>query len=264
MCGRYVVISKITEIEERFGVHANGPWGPNFNIGPGTLAPVITNDKPKQLQFFQFGLTPFWARKKMYFFNARAEGDHNKENDPNYTGSLGIIKKPAFRKPIRSQRCLVVADCFIEGTTSEKLDSPFVVHLAPGRRPFAIAGLWDEWLDKATGEIVHSFAIITTTPNKLLQKLPHHRSPVILSQRDEQKWLDTDRPLSDITALLKPYTEEGMNAYPISAESKNPRNNNKNLLSPVGPPVLSEKKVQIEQEMVLEGMGFTRSRSRRL
>jgi putative SOS response-associated peptidase YedK len=263
MCGRYVVISKITEIEERFGVQAMGPWLPNYNIGPGTLAPVITNDKPKELQFFQFGLTPFWAKKRMYFFNARAEGDHNKENDPNYKGSLGIIKKPAFRKPIRSQRCLVVADCFIEGTTEEKLDKPFVVHLAKGKRPFAIAGIWDEWLDKETGELIHSFAIITTTPNKLLQKLPHHRSPVILQQRDEQKWLDDGKSLSDITSLLKPYNEGDMNAYPISVDTKNPRNNNLDLLKPIGPPVFSEKKLKLEQELVLEGMGFTRSRSRR-
>jgi len=263
MCGRYVVISKITEIEERFGVQSKGPWMPNYNIGPGTAAPVITNDRQKELQFFQFGLTPFWAKKRMYFFNARSEGDHNKQNDPNYKGSLGIIKKPAFRKPVRSQRCLVVADCFIEGTTKEKLDKPYVVHLAKGKRPFALAGIWDEWLDKETGVVVNSFAIITTTPNNLLQKLPHHRSPVILSKKDESKWLDNSKPLTEITELLRPYEGADMNAYPISKDIKNPRNNNKDLLQPIGPPVLAEKKLKIEQELVLEGMGFTRSRSRR-
>lgn len=262
MCGRYVVISKISEIEDRFGVQATGPWMPNYNIGPGTSAPVITNDKPKELQFFQFGLTPFWAKKRMYLFNARAEGDHNKENNPEYRGSLGIIKKPAFRKPIRSKRCLVIADCFIEGTSKEKLDRPFVVHLAKGKRPFALAGIWDEWLDKDSGEIVLSFAIITTTPNKLLQKLPHHRSPVILPRNAEQKWLDSSISLSDVKDLLKPYREGDMNAYPISTEIKNPRNNNADLLKPTGPAVLSDKKLQIEQELVLEGMGYTRSRSR--
>ncbi len=263
MCGRYVVISKISEIEAQFGVHAIGPYNPNYNIGPGSMAPVITNEDPDKLQFFQFGMTPFWAKKKLYFFNARAEGDHNKDNDPNFTGAMGIISKPAFRKAIRSQRCLVIADCFIEGTTDEKLDKPFVVHLNEGRRPFAFAGIWDEWVDKETGEILHSFAIITTTPNSLLQKLPHHRSPVILSRADEKRWLDNSLSLSEITEMLHPLPSEEMNAYPISTDIKNPRNNNRDLLKPIGPAVASTKKLVVDQEIVLEGMGFSRARSRK-
>ena len=263
MCGRYVVISKITEIEERFGVEATGLFAPHYNIGPGSLAPVITDAAPGKLQFFQFGMTPFWARKKLYFFNARSEGDHNKSDDPGYTGAMGIISKPAFRKPIRSQRCLVVADCFIEGTTKEKLDKPFVVHLSKGRRPFAFAGIWDEWVNKDTGEIVHSFAIITTTPNALLQKLPHHRSPVILRPEDEKIWLNPDTPLAEITGLLRPYPSEEMNAYPISTEIKNPRHDYMELLKPVGEPVATETRLRLDQELVLEGMGFSRARTRK-
>lgn len=263
MCGRYVVISKITEIEERFGVRAMGPYHPNFNIGPGKTTPVITNEDPDKLQFFTFGMTPFWAAKQMYFFNARAEGDHNKSNDPHYAGAKGIISKPSFRKPIRSRRCLVIADCFIEGTTSEKLDKPFLVHLTKGMRPFAIAGIWDEWVNKETGEILHSFAIITTTPNSLLQKLPHHRSPVILHREDEKKWLDTTLALAEVTALLEPFPAEKMNAYPISTEIKNPRNNYRDLLKPTGPAVETTNRLDIEQEIVLEGMGFSRARQRK-
>jgi len=262
MCGRYVVISKISEIEERFGVKAAGEFVPSYNLGPGSMAPVITDKEPKKLSFFQFGLTPFWAKKRMYFFNARAEGDHNKENDPSYSGAKGIISKPAFRRPIRSQRCLVVADAFIEGTTKEKLDKPFLVHLEKGRRPFALAGIWDEWVDKSSGEVVNSFSIITTTPTKLLQKLPHHRSPVILNRNDESRWIDPNADLRDITQLLHPY-DGFMNAYPISKDIKNPRNNNRELLQPTGAGILKEKKLVLEQELVLEGMGFSRARQRR-
>ena len=50
----------------------------------------------------------------MYLFNARAEGDHNKENNENYSGAKGIITKPSFRKPIRSQRCLVLLMPFMK------------------------------------------------------------------------------------------------------------------------------------------------------
>jgi len=262
MCGRYVVISKISEIEIQFGVNALGPYNPNFNIGPGSLAPVITDKDPDKLQFFHFGMTPFWAKKKLYFFNARAEGDHNKENDPDYHGAMGIISKPSFRKAIRSQRCLVIADAFIEGTTEKKLDKPFLVHLSKGRRPFAFAGIWDEWVNKETGEIYQSFAIITTTPNTLLQMLPHHRSPVILTREKERDWLDPNLPLSEVTAMLQPYEEGDMNAYPISTSIKNPRHNSLELLKPAGPSVATRKELKVEQEIVLEGMGFSRARSR--
>ncbi len=199
----------------------------------------------------------------MFLFNARAEGDHNKSNDPKYTGAAGIITKPSFRKPIRSQRCLVVADCFIEGTTKDKLDKPFVVHLAKGKRPFAFAGIWDEWVNQSTGEIVQSFAIITTTPNELLQSLPHHRSPVILNQKDEQKWLDSSLSLAEVTELLRPYSGTDMNAYPISTRIKNPRENDIDLLKPIGPSVSPKKSLVVEQEVLLEGMGFSRARQRK-
>lgn len=262
MCGRYVVISKISEIEERFNVQAQGNFVQSYSIGPGSMAPVITDAEPKKLQFFQFGLTPFWAKKRMYFFNARAEGDHNKANDPNYSGAKGIISKPAFRKSIRSKRCLVVADAFIEGTTKEKLDKPFLVHLEKDRRPFAFAGIWDEWVDKSSGEVVHSFAIITTTPTALLQKLPHHRSPVILQRNEEARWMNPDADLMDITSLLSPYRGY-MNAYPISTEIKNPRNNRRELIKPIGSAINADSKMKLEQDLVLEGMGFTRSRQRK-
>jgi len=41
----------------------------NYNISPGQFAPVITNDKPHEIQLFKFGLTPFWAKSEMNLFN---------------------------------------------------------------------------------------------------------------------------------------------------------------------------------------------------
>lgn len=262
MCGRYVVISKISEIEERFGVQAAVSFDARYNIGPGSMAPVIADDDPKKLQLFQFGLTPFWAKKRMYFFNARAEGDHNKENDPGYTGAKGIISKPSFRKSIRERRCLVVADAFIEGTTKEKLDKPFLVHLPKGKRPFAFAGIWDEWADPETGEVVRSFAVITAAATPLLQKLPHHRSPVILTPALERRWLESSTPLGDITSMLQPYAGK-MNAYPISPDIKNPRRDGAELLKPVGPAVARDSSLQVDRDIELRGMGFSRARERK-
>ena len=256
MCGRYVEVQKVEVIEKRFNVKAplEFPFEGSFNIGPGKLAPVITNDKPGQLQLFRFGMTPSWAKKPMYLFNARSEGDKNKENDPQYTGSNEIFKKPAFRKPIRSQRCLVPADAFIEGTTKEKLSKPFVVYLKERERPFAFAGIWDTWVYKETGEIINSFAIITTTPNSLLQKLPHHRSPVILDRDDEKYWLDTELPLGDTLSLLRHYPSDAMNAYPIDPAIKNPRSDGRELIEPIGERLTPEYEAKFWIDLELQGM----------
>lgn len=259
MCGRYVLVDKLEAYEQRFNA-VTGKLSvhimlPNYNVVPGALAPVITNDKPGEIQFFRFGLTPFWAKKPMYLINARAEGDHNADDDPAYHGAKGIISKPSFRKPIRSQRCLVIADYFIEGPKKEKLDKPYLVYLR--RRPFAMAGIWDQWANPETGEIIHSFAIITTTPNRLLREIQHHRSPVILHEGDEKRWLNSET-LSDITALLEPYDGDDMNAYPISPRIKNPRSNEISLLEPVGEPVEKDVEFKVLRELKLQGMGHTR------
>lgn len=260
MCGRYVLIQKVEVIEKRFNVEAPEDFGykPSYNIAPGSYAPVITNENQRQLQLFRFGMTPFWSKKPLLLINARAEGDHNPEDDPDYSGAKGIITKPSFRKPIRSQRCLVIADCFIEGTTREKLSKPFAVYLMEGERPFAFAGIWDTWADPETGEIIRSFAIITTVANELLRKIPHHRSPVILPRSLEQHWLNNDIPLSDVTGMLRPYPAEMMNAYPIDPAIKNPRANGPNLLKPVGQRLVPEFDVRRSQDINLQGMGMNK------
>jgi putative SOS response-associated peptidase YedK len=250
MCGRYVVVQKWEELEKAFNAVSlaiTEPYVANYNTAPGSYAPVIIlKDGKTSLVNMQFGMTPFWAKKKMYLFNARAEGDANENDDINYTGGKGIISKPAFRKPIREQRCLVIANAFMEGPKIEKLSKPFLCFLR-NRESFCMAGVYDTYVDQQTGEITQSFAIITTVANGLMQKIGHHRCPVILEQADEMQWLQSTN-LAEVTALLKPYPESLMNAYPIDAAIKNQKNNGPEFLKPIGSTVLKET----EQVMVSE------------
>lgn len=55
------------------------------------------------------------------------------------------------------------------------------------------------------GEIVSSFAIITTAPTDISQKIGHHRSPVILNMEEETDWLHHQTPLGEATSLLHSY-----------------------------------------------------------
>ena len=235
---------------------------PNANVSHGEYAPVITNDDPGTLQLQQFGFTPRWAKKQFYMINARSEGDHNPDNDPRYTGAMGILQKPMFRQSIRDRRCLIIADAIIEGPRQEKLTKPYLVYARNGIRPFALAGIWDEWVNPSTGEITRSFAILTTVSNRLMERIGHHRSPVMLHEKDEQTWINSDAELQDITALLRPYPEHFLNAYPISPAIRDPRANGSDLLQPIGQRVHPEHDYSIHQDMELFGMGDAKASRR--
>ena len=266
MCGRYVTLSSVQSIEKRFQVEAAPDvpdrLQPNANVSHGEYAPVITNDAPGTLQLQQFGFTPRWAKKQFYMINARSEGDHNSENDPRYTGAMGILQKPMFRQSIRDRRCLIIADAIIEGPRQEKLTKPYLVYARNGIRPFALAGIWDEWVNPSTGEIIRSFAILTTVSNRLMERIGHHRSPVMLHEKDEQTWINSDAELQDITALLRPYPGHFLNAYPISPAIRDPRANGSDLLQPIGQRVHPEHDYSIHQDMELFGMGDAKASRR--
>ena len=131
-----------------------------------------------------------------------------------------------------------MANAFFEGPQKEKLSKPFLCYLRE-RESFCMAGIYDTWINKETGEVTQSFAIITTVSNALMQQIGHHRSPVILHKDDQQKWLNT-ADLAEVTALLKPYPAELMNAYPVSDSIKNQANNHPDFLQPTGNRLLTE------------------------
>ncbi len=266
MCGRYTTISRIEVVEERFGAKVEKPglYMPNPNVSPSERAPVITNQRPNIIQFFRFGLSPFWAKKRMYLINARLEGDHNLDNNPTYRGAPGILQKPAFRKPIRSQRCLVLADGFIEGPEKEKLSKPYYVHLRGEKKLFAMAGIWDHWTDPSTGEIVYSFAILTTVANALMQRIGHHRSPIILKPEWERAWLNNGLDLNEVLDALNPYPESELNAWPISADIKKPGFKDVQVLNPIGDPVYRDVQFRVFEDLKLQGMGHTSARIRKM
>lgn len=267
MCGRYVTVSSVQAIEKRFNVHVPESVGnamqPNANVSHGEAAPVIASDAPEEVQRFQFGFTPRWAKKQFYTINARSEGDHNSANDPRYTGAMGILHKPMFRQSIRDRRCLILADAFIEGPEREKLTKPFLVYPRNGERPMALAGIWDEWVDPISGECVRSFAILTTVANSLMNAIGHHRSPVVLDPESERAWVDLETPLADITAMMRPCPNGRLNAYPISPEIRDPRANGSHLLQPIGERVHPEWSYMLHEEIECFGMGESRAKSRR-
>lgn len=259
MCSRYILSTTLDAIETKFGLPPQTiSVEPSYNIAPGFYMPVITNDKPHEIQFFKFGLTPFWAKSKMNLVNARAEGDSNPDDNPTFRGAAGIIQKKAFRKPIRSQRCIVIASAFIDIPVDVSLSKPHLVYLRNHQNPFAMAGIWDTWLNPETGFPENSFSIITTTANSLLRQIGNRRMPVILTDSEVKKWINSGTELLRITAMLRHFDSKLMNAYPIDPKIINPLENDKQLIQPTGPRLLTEEKRVAFQ--IPRGSGYHQAR----
>jgi putative SOS response-associated peptidase YedK len=104
-------------------------------------------------------------------------------------------------------------------------------------KPFAFAGLWETW-KSPEDELVQSATIITTSPNPLIAPI-HNRMPAIVEPRAYERWLDpaeqSPEQLAELTALLKPYPANEMEAWPISTEVNNVRNDSPDLIRPATP-----------------------------
>jgi putative SOS response-associated peptidase YedK len=224
-------IKRIQSRQPRVELPEQEEYVANYFIRPGDSTWVITGENPKLMQRFRFGLEGFCTVQPFL----RAEGKRNSNDDPHYRGSNAIFLQPGMNRLIRSRRCLILADAFITG----KPESPYLVYLLNKKRPFCFAGLWNHTIAEETGADVFSFAIITTVSNPFISSLGAVLMPVILEPNDELCWLKLSSQLSDILHLLGPYSENQMNAYPISPVTVDLRND-KSVIQPKGKTLFDE------------------------
>jgi putative SOS response-associated peptidase YedK len=220
MCGRYVLTADGTQLQLAFDLNAAPePHAPRFNIAPSQPIAVITNDSPKDLTYFKWGLVPSWAKdpnmgSKM--INARAET---------------AAEKPAFRAAFKRRRCLIPADGFFEWQKREGGKVPMFIHL-DDYSLFAFAGLWEVWYSSDGGEL-RTATILTTEPNELMSSI-HNRMPVILERKDYEQWLAPgDQKASDLMPLMKPFDTRRMAAHPVSTYVNSPGNDSPETIEPI-------------------------------
>jgi len=227
MCGRFALAADRADLQDAFPEFALlEQLAPRYNIAPTQPVLVIPNDGTGKADFFVWGLIPSWAKDPSIgtrLINARAET---------------LAEKPSFRAAYRYRRCLILADGFFEwqapttivSQAGSKVKIPHYIRLKSGR-PFAFAGLWEDW-HAPDGSQVKSAAIITTQPNELMARL-HNRMPVILPPDAYAHWLEPEpRQPADLQRLLVPYPAEAMSAYPVSTLVNSPANDRPECLAP--------------------------------
>lgn len=221
MCGRVGFFDDVTwtrAVIKHFGDVSNkiGTLKPHYNIAPSQLLATLLNNG--EYTYTHFGLIPHWMKeKKAVSINARAET---------------LTEKPSFRNPYKSKRCLIPVNGFFEWKKEGKNKIPYWIH-SNEEDFFALAGLWEQWHDKETGEIITSSAIITTDPNETMRPI-HDRMPVILKEDDWTLWLDKEvKEASVLNPLLKPFDPKLMEAYEVSTYVNIPIHDDPKVISPV-------------------------------
>lgn len=223
MCGRFTLTADPNQLRQAF------PWlnipeerlTPRYNVAPTQPIAVVANDGKHQLDYYVWGLIPFWAKDPSIgsrMINARAET---------------IAEKASFRTPFRRRRCLVLADGFYEWKSEprSKTKTPMYIKMK-NSSPFAFAGLWENW-NSPDGSNILSCTIITTRPNEMLLPI-HNRMPVILPEKAYSLWLDPGEPdQSQLQSLLEPYPEQEMAAFPVSRLVNNPANDSADCILPI-------------------------------
>jgi putative SOS response-associated peptidase YedK len=221
MCGRYASYLPPDAIAALFRTVNPLPNAkPTWNLAPTQDALVVRlhpKSGERQLDLLNWGFLPYWTKDPAHArrpINARGES---------------IERSSLFRDSFARRRALIPAADFYEWQPipGQKQKQPFAVARQDGKS-MALAGLWDGWRAPG-GEIIRSFAIITTAANKLLAAV-HDRMPVVIEEADWPAWLGEIE--ANPKALLRPSSEDIMRLWPVGNAVNSVRNDGPELLVP--------------------------------
>lgn len=215
MCTRYISPEQ-AEIESAWhiGRHNQVRWA--NELFPRALGPFLRRGRSNtdlDLVVGTWGLIPSWSKTptlKYATVNCRSEE---------------AARKPTFRDAWRSgQRCIIPALSFDEPCWETGKNVWWRFRRIDGQQ-WGLAGLWNAWTDKATGEVIESYTMLTVNADdhplmsrmhKPAPNLPSDqqdkRSVVAIEQSDIKQWLLGN--INDAKELLSPPSIGLINAGP--------------------------------------------------
>lgn len=150
-------------------------------IVPQRNAPILRRGSDGvAVSAMRFALLPSWSKESKVKFathNARLET---------------IEEKPTWRTVFVKRHCLVPMTDFIEPIYDGEYAGNMVSFSEKAGALIFAAGVWDEWVNKETGEVIQSFSIITHEPPPFVAGIGHDRCPVFLGQEAAQEWLSNE------------------------------------------------------------------------
>ena len=219
MCTRYITPEAL-DIERAWHVGARNPPGWARNMFPRSMGPFIRAARDatapeRELIVGQWGLIPWFAKAaKLPYSTVNARFEE-------------LSAKASYRDPWKhGKRCIIPAASFDEPCWETGRNVWWRFRRADGR-PWAIAGLWNTWTDKATGEMVESYTMLTINADahplmsrmhkpdpKLGPDQQGKRSLVLLGAEDVDAWLYA--PVEEATRLVRLMPAEDFSAAPLA------------------------------------------------
>jgi putative SOS response-associated peptidase YedK len=191
MCSHYESPTP-SQLAEAFGVESD-PQG-RLDLWPGYTGPFLRGDMAPlkndgaglefELLSGSFGLIPSWSKDRKISkrtYNARSET---------------VADKPSFRNAWRrAQHCIIPAAAIYEPDwRSGKAVATRIARADGGL--MGIAGLWEAWREPGTGEVVHSYTMLTVNADSHDLMRNYHRPGdekrmvVILPRGLYREWLN--------------------------------------------------------------------------
>lgn len=233
MCGRYALSANAQDISLEFGTDGKPEafLPSDWNISPTKKIYFVKGMDSaglnRRIEIGSWGLVPSWSKdssRAASAINARVES---------------VSEKPSFRSAFKSRRCLIPANGYYEWATevgSFKPKQPFYIS-NQNSSLLSMAGIYEEWVNPQSGEILTSTSIITRESTGEIAKI-HHRMPVILPKDRWASWLSSDSLNQDrineyLDLLEIPKPNFGLIAKPVSTAVNNARNNGPELIKEI-------------------------------
>jgi len=247
MCGRYATTKSAAALVDEFDVAVppDEELAPDYNVAPTKQVYAVLDRTPRgggpdaparTLRTVRWGLVPSWAKDPSIgnrLINARIET---------------AAEKPSFRRAFAKRRCILPADGFYEwyspdepgaptGKGGKPIKQPYFIRRADGAS-LAMAGLYELWRDPTREDDdprawLWSATVLTTTATDDLGRI-HDRAPLLVEEADRSRWLDPAiEDAADLASMLVPAAPGVLEAYPVSTEVNNVRNNGPSLVEPL-------------------------------
>ncbi len=193
----YSIGSDFKSIEAALSYEFSYTFKPLYITKTNQALPIIIDQEKGKIEQAIWGLRGSSKAQKIY----------------PWIRSEGIIKKQPTRALIRHNRCLIPANGF------------FIQH-APGNNYFiyfpknkiiTFGGIWKILKDKELNIQTTVFAIISCPSNGKISGLTN-RVPLVIHPGARRNFLKKEKPLMDITRLLKKENNLDFNGVPVSSE----------------------------------------------
>lgn len=212
-----------------------------FDYGPSAVIRRSPQNSAIELVEMEWGFLPSYLNSRQQvaqFRNGYKKADGAWQQPIITLNAMSEeLLKPGkiFRNAALERRCLIISSGFFdwrhEFPISKKTGKPlktaikYPYHVSVKNQDyFFMAGIWQPWSDKETGEYSETFSIITTQANALMAQVHNSkkRMPTILTADLALEWLSPTLHEERISELAKfQFPTNQMEAYSVAKDFRN-------------------------------------------